>query len=75
MGGDSSNYLWRLRHNTAISNPIRFPRRVLLCDGAEPLRGLVIKAAADLGNRQSRMEPHGVMSGRLFCIRLAERAR
>ena len=24
-------------------------------------------AAAELGNRQSRMRPHGVMPGRLFC--------
>ena len=39
-----------------------------LCSwGKEPLRHpLVIKPAAELVNRQSRIKPHGVMPGRLF---------
>src|ERR1700676_1117214 len=42
---------------------------------AEPLhRSPVRIAAAELGNRQSRMKPHGVMPGRLFCVLTRDRA-
>jgi hypothetical protein len=44
-------------------------RRAFLAT-AEPSRhSPVIITAAELGNRQSRMKPHGVMPGRLFCIK------
>jgi hypothetical protein len=43
---------------------------------AEPLgHSPVIIAATELGNRQSRIKPHGVMPGRLFAFISAPRAQ
>src|SRR5260370_19867793 len=45
--------------------------RLLVCgDGTYAPLGSFMMTAADAGNRQSRIEPHGVTPGAALCVRL-----
>jgi hypothetical protein len=61
--------MWPFRETNAAAMRALSPaglRRRVFADGTFALLGGFMMAAAEPGNRQSRIEPHGVMPGRLF---------
>jgi len=64
---DFTRHPWRTSPPLRPSLSFRYTHGAFPCDRAEPFRrSPVAMVAAELGNRQSRMRPHGVMPGRLF---------